>query len=240
MSQRQPEYGETWVYEALIGAIPGLSLGVRTALVLQFVVFETAVLVLAWMYALPEAAIAGTVTVIVATVGSAKMVMIARLVREGETPESYRRLLFGSNVEVLLAVLAYVALVTHLFVFDPRRSDQPLFESLLGTDPPVAAVYLTLLILWDLCYRISVGWWTAVAALWRSTQYRFDTDTRQCLRQADRLTASFGLIQLALVPFLLDQPVLLVAVVGHVVAVLLVTATALGITRVRENESPAS
>lgn len=234
--ESQPNYGETWVYEGLIGAIPGLSLDIRTAVILQFLAFETAVLVLAWVYGLPGAVVAGTATVSVATAGSVMLVRIGRLVREVELPAPYRRLLFGSNGEVLLAVLAYTALVTHLFVFDPRASEQPLLDSLLGTDPPVAAVYLTLLVLWDLCYRISVGWWAAVAALWRSVHYRFDADTRQHLRRVDLTTAGFGLVQLALVPFLLDQPLLLAAVVGHIVAVLVVTGAAIEITRVREKE----
>lgn len=231
----QPEYGETWVYEGLIGGIPGFALSVQSALLLQFILFETAVLVLAWVYGLPEAAVVGTVTVVVATVGSAKMVLIGRTIREQKLPASYHRLLFGSNVEVLFSVLTYAALLTYLFVLDPRQSDQPLLESLLGTDPPVMVIYVTLLILWDLCYRISASWWAAVAALWRSTRYRFDVDTRRQLEQADLTTASFGLVQLALVPFLLDQPLLLLAVAVHVLAVLVMTGVAIGVARIRQN-----
>jgi hypothetical protein len=41
---------------------------------------------------------------------------------------------------------------------------------------------------------------------------------------------------LAFVPFLLDQPVLLVAVVGHVLAVLVVTALSVTLLSVRQNK----
>jgi len=233
MGATEPEYGEAWVYEGIIGALPGINLGPRVALAIQFLLFETAVLLLAWWYGLWTAAVAGTVAVVVATVGSAELLRIARHVRGEEVPDAYRRLLFGSNVEVVLSVLAYVALVTHLFVFDPRHAGTPLVESLFGTEPPVLVVYLTLLILWDVCYRIGAGWWASVLALWRSLRYRFDDRTRGPLRRADIETLGFGLVQLAFVPFLLDRPVLLLAVVGHFVAVTVVTGLSLVALSVR-------
>ncbi|GGJ01343.1 hypothetical protein GCM10008995_09010 [Halobellus salinus] len=45
------------------------------------------------------------------------------------------------------------------------------------------AFYLTLLILWDLCYRIGTSWWAAVVALWRSWRYPFDAETVRHLRR---------------------------------------------------------
>jgi len=223
----RPEYGETWVYESIIGALPGISVSSRAALAIQFLGFEAAILALAWLYGLPRAAIAGTVAVVVATVGSAEMLQGDVRQHREDVPDAYRRLLFASNVEVVLAVLAYVALVTHLFVWDLRGEGPPLVETLFGQDPPVLVVYLTLLVLWDVCYRIGTGWWASVAALWRSARYRFDADTRRVLLRADLETFGFGLVQLAFVPFLLDQPVLLAAVVGHVGAVTAVTGLSL-------------
>jgi hypothetical protein len=219
----RPEYGETWVYESIIGALPGVSLSRRAALAVQFLGFEVAILALAWLYGHWTAAIAGTVAVAIATAGSAEMLRIAHLTRGEDVPDAYRRLLFASNVEVVLAVLAYVALVTHLFVWDLRGEGPPLVETLFGQDPPVLVVYLTLLVLWDVCYRIGTGWWASVAAVWRSVRFRLDPSTRRALRRADLETLGFGLLQLAFVPFLLGQPVLLAAVVGHVLAVTTVT-----------------
>jgi hypothetical protein len=228
-----PEYGETWVYEGIIGAIPGLKLSTRTALLVQFVAFEGMVLVLAWWYDLWTAAAAGTVAVLVATVGSAELVRIAGRIRTSDAPEPYRRLLFGSNIEVVLSMLAFIALLTHIFVFDPANAEQPLLETLFDEDPPVPAVYLTLLILWDVCYRIGAGWWTSVAALWRSVRYRFEQPQGARFRRLDLETAGFGLVQLAFVPFLLDQPVLLWAVAGHVVAVTVVIGASVTLLAVK-------
>lgn len=235
----EPEYGESWVYEGIVGALPGLDLSPRFVLALQFALFQTALLVLAWVYDLREAAIAGTVAIVVATVGSAELLRIGRRVRAADTPKSYERLLFGSNVEVVLSVLAFIALITHLFVFDPQQSATPLIETLLGSEPPILAVYLMLLILWDVCYRIGAGWWASVAGIWRSARFSFDERTRRELRLADAETALFGLVQLAFVPFLLGYPVLLVVVVGHVVAVVLVSGTSIALLTYRGKEASA-
>jgi len=222
----RPEYGETWVYESIVGALPGVDLSERTALLVQFGLFETGVVALAAVYGLWEGAIAGTVAVALATAGSFEMLRISRLVREADPPESYRRLVFGSSIEVVLGVLAFVALLTYLFTFDVR-SEPSLVGDLLGPDPPLLPTYLTLLVLWDVCYRIGTGWWASVAALWRSLRLRIPPDNARIYRRADLETMGFGVLQLLLVPFLLDHPLLLVAVVGHVLAVVLVTSLSL-------------
>jgi hypothetical protein len=228
-----PEYGETWVYESIIGALPGIHISPGIALAIQFVSFEVAILALSWYYDLWTAAIAGTIAVVIATVGSAEMLRIARVTRGEDVPDAYRRLLFSSNVEVVLSVLAYIALVTHLFVWDPQTAAEPLVTRLFGSEPPILVVYLTLLILWDVCYRIGTGWWASITSLWRSYRFSFDATTQRALRRADLEAVGFGLLQLAFVPFLLDQPVLLAAVVGHVIAVSAVTGLAITLPSLR-------
>ena len=221
-----PDYGETWVYESIIGALPGIHISERWALVIQFSVFEAGVLLFAAVYGLWDGAVAGTVAVFVATAGSVEMLRISKFVRRAGAPESYKRLIFGSSIEVVLGVLAFVALLTYLFVVDPR-SAQPLVADLLGPNPPLLVTYLTLLVLWDLCYRIGTGWWASVAALWRSLRFEFSPEQTRIFARADAETMGFGLLQLLLVPFLLDHTILLVAVVGHVVAVAAVTSLSL-------------
>jgi hypothetical protein len=218
-----PEFGDTWVFESIVGALPGIRLPPRLAVTLQFVGFELAVLVLAAVYDLWEAAVAGTVAVAVAAAGSAAMLDLGDRVRDLDAPASYSRLLFGSNIEVVLGILAYVALLTYLFVFDPRDGTT-LFTALLGDDPPLLAAYLLLLIAWDVCYRIGTGWWAAVAALYRSRRFDFDPSTAGAYRRLDLRTAGFALVQIALLPPLLSHPPLAVAVGGHIIAVWVVVA----------------
>jgi hypothetical protein len=144
-------------------------------------------------------------------------------VRDLDAPASYRRLLFGSSIEVVLGILAYVALLTYLFVFDPRDGTT-LVTELLGENPPLLPSYLLLLISWDVCYRIGTGWWAAVAALYRSWRFDFDAETTAEFRRLDLRTAGFGLVQVALLPPLLSHPPLAVAVGGHIIAVWIVVA----------------
>ncbi|OYR86095.1 hypothetical protein DJ84_00925, partial [Halorubrum ezzemoulense] len=60
------EYGETWVYESLVGGIPGLGISRTLAVALQFLIFEVGVVGLGWYYGTWNAVAAGTVAVVVA------------------------------------------------------------------------------------------------------------------------------------------------------------------------------
>ena len=42
-------------------------------------------------------------------------------------------------------------------VLEPVGAETPLLTDSLGTDPPVPAVYLALLLAWDVIYRIGIG-----------------------------------------------------------------------------------
>ncbi|SFC27633.1 hypothetical protein SAMN05444422_106177 [Halobiforma haloterrestris] len=227
------DYGETWVYESLLGTVPGLNVSGRTAIGLQFVGFEVAILLVAAAYDLRAAVVPGTVAVLVATIGSWLMLRFSHMVRDLPTPREYRRLLFGSSIDVVLGVLAFVALVTYLFVVDPRGAgfERTLLVDLFGTDPPPIAVALALLVLWDVVYRIGTCWWASVVGLWRSLVYEFEPSVSRRYRRVDAINVAFAAVQLLLVPFVLEQPALLVVLVGHVVAVAVVTLLAIGVQR---------
>ena len=215
-------YGETWVYESLVGGIPGLNLSRTLAVGIQFLLFEVGVLALGWYYGLWSAVVAGTVAVVVAAVGSVEMHRLGAINRQLPTPASHKRLLFGSSIEIVLGVLAFIALLTYMIAWNGV-----LIERLFGADPPLPVVYLTLLILWDLTYRIGTSWWSAVVALWRAVHVDLPPSATSRARRLDAENVAFSTLQLALVPFLLAEPVLLGAVVGHVLAVALVCSAAI-------------
>ena len=229
----RPEYGETLVYESIVGAVPGVNIAGWRAVFVQVGLFETAVLALAWVYSLADAALAGTVAVGVAAAGSLGILAFGRLVRTVDLPEPYRRLLFGSSIEVVLGVFAFVGLVTYLFVVDPATASGSLLADLFGPEPPAVVVYVTLLVLWDLCYRTGATWWAALVSLWRSLRFRFDAETARRLRRADATNVAAALSQLALLPFLRDRPALWWLVAGHVVAVVVVAVLGALSLRVR-------
>ena len=226
-----PQYGETWVYESLIGAVPGLDLSDRTALVTQFVVFEAIVLIVAGVYGRWTAVPAATAAIVVAVVGSWLMLTFSRTVRRLHPPEGYRQLLFGSSIELALSVLAFVLFVSYLFVVDPRGAGESLLTALLGPEPPVVAVVILLLVVWDVIYRIGACWWATVVGLWRAVQYGFDATTTRRLTRLDALNVLFAGVQVMLVPFVLDHPVLVAALVGHLVAVVLVAVATIVLQR---------
>ncbi|SIR91020.1 DUF7530 family protein [Natronorubrum thiooxidans] len=218
-----PEYGETWVYESLVGTVPGVDVSARTAVALQFLGFEAAILVVAAVYDLQAAVIPGTAAVVVAAIGSWLMIRFSKSVRELPTPAAYRRLLFGSSIDVVLGVLAFVTLVTYLFVVDPGTSEPSLVTSLFGADPPAVAIWLALLVLWDVVYRIGTCWWASLVGLWRALVYEFEPAVTRRYRRADTINLVFAVVQLLLIPFVIGYPLLLVVLGGHVVAVLTVT-----------------
>ena len=228
---------DAWVYESLVDAIPGADLSVRYSIGLQILAFEAAVLAVAARYGLWSAVPAATVAVAVAGVGSWFMLSISRRIREIDAPAAYTRLLFGSSVEVALSVLAFACFVTYLFVVDPRASESPLLTALLGTDPPAVAVVLLLLVSWDLVYRIGTCWWASVVALWRASRYAFDPATTRRYARIDGRYVVFAAVQLSLVPFVAEQIVLAVALIGHVLAVVVVSVAAIVLQRRRATPS---
>jgi hypothetical protein len=223
-------YGETWVYESIVGAVPGVDISDRLAVLVQFVLFEAGLLVMAAVYDLPGAILPGTAAVLVAAAGSAFMLDIGSRARGPGVPPRYRQLLFASSIEVVLGVVSYVLLLTYLFVWDPRDG-ATLFASLLGERPPVLPSALALLVLWDVCYRIGTGWWAAVVALWRSLTQDLHPAAATRMAAVDVRTLGFGVLQAVLVPFVWGHPFLVAAVSGHVLAVAVVTSVSLYLLR---------
>ena len=153
------------------------------------------------------------------------MLTLGRRIRELDVPRRYTHTLFGTQIEIVLGVFSYVGLLTYLFVAEPRQASRPLLEGLLGPEPSVFAVYFTLLVLWDVCYRIGTGWWASVVGLWRSALFadRFDRPTKRALIEIDLLTIGFAAVQITLLPFLDGQRLLQLLVAGHVLAVTVVS-----------------
>ena len=225
-----PHLGETWVYESLVSAVPGVDLSDRTALLVQFVVFEAIVLATAAVYDLWAAVPAGTAAIVVAVAGSWLMLTFSRTVRRLQPPTAYRRLLFGSSIELALSVLAFVLFVTYLFVVDPRDGGS-LLTDLLGAEPPAIAVVLLLLVTWDVIYRIGACWWATVVGFWRARRFDFDRETTRRFVRLDALNVAFAGVQVLLVPFVFGHPVLVAAVVGHLVAVVVVSVATVVLQR---------
>ncbi len=219
---------------SIVSAVPWLSVDARVALAVQFVLFECAAVGLALWYDIWGTLPAATVAIGIATAGSGLMLYLTERIRTLAPPERYRTLLFHSSIDVVMGLVAFVALVTYLFL-DARGPRPGLLERLVGESLPAPAVFFCLLVAWDLCYRIGTGWWASVTGLWRSVAYgaEFDASERRAWVRADLLTIAFAGLQLWLVPFLWAEKLLAVLVLGHVVAVVVVSglSVAFGVRR---------
>lgn len=235
-----PEPGTGWVYEHIVTAVPGATMSARRAIALQFLGFEGVVLALGVGYGLPtDAIVAGTAAVVVATAGSVAMVTIGAAVRAADPHPAYERVLFGSKIEVVLGVVSYALLSTFLLV-GALGSEPGLLEGVLGRNPPIPAVFVAFVLAWDVCYRIGVGWWASLVGCWRSVTGRFEPDSVGTLRRADAATIGFAVVQLVMIPVVLSAPLLALAVLGHVAAVILVSGASLAALNWRRISRPAS
>jgi len=221
MSGTRPTGDTEWVYESIVRSVPIVNTSRRTALAVQFLGFEAAVLLLGWYHGLPEAAIAGTVGLLVAVGGSAFMLRLSSGFRSHNRPRRYLELLFGSRIEIVLGLVSFILLIVYVFVYDPQMNGPSLVSTLLGEQPPLLFTFVLLMIGWDVAYRIGVGWWACVTGFWRTVRYgnTLDAKKRRQFARLDAMTIGFASLQLLFVPILFGHPILQTIVVGHVVAV---------------------
>lgn len=222
-----------WTFESIIRSVPGINVSRYLALAVQLLGFEAAVVLLAIWYDLPNAAVIGTVAVVVSFVGSVFMLGLSAAIRRANGPTPYRHLLFGSRMDILLGLIAFFLLLVYVFIYDPRTGGETLLNAVLGEQPPLVFAFVFLVIGWDVTYRIGVGWWASVVGFWRT--YRFgmelSLESRARYRQIDAATTVFAASQLLFVPFLSGHPLLQIALVGHAVAVLLVSGASIILLR---------
>lgn len=224
--------GGGWAYVSIVSALPGVDIDTRVALAAQVLLFECAAVALAAWYGLWDALPVATVAVGVATAGSGLMVALTDRIRRLRPPEAYRHVLFDSSIDVMMGTVAFVALVTYLFVAGDGATGGLLMR-LLGDPPPAPAVFLALLVAWDLCYRIGTGWWASVTGLWRAVRFApgMAEATRRGYVRTDLLTIAFAGLQVLLVPFLWEDRPLALLVLGHVAAVVVVSSLAIVLQR---------
>ncbi|AWB27278.1 DUF7530 family protein [Halococcoides cellulosivorans] len=211
---------DDWAYLNIVGALPGWTPTPMLALAIQFGGFGGVALVVAAVLDQWTALPAALVAIGVATAGSGLMTVVSDRIRRADPPPGYRDLLFGSSVDVVMGVVAFVAFLTYVLTRDPPG----IVGAVVGPETPAPVVFLALLVIWDLCYRIGTAWWASVVGAWRSLVYAgsFDRATRQAFVVCDLLVLAFAGIQLALVPFAWGT-LLAWLVVGHVLAVAVVS-----------------
>lgn len=231
MSVRGVDASESWTYETIVTSIPGVGVSNTVGYAVQLFGFAAAVVVLWLAYGLPTRVLwIGLTVVAVATLGSGEMIYISDVVRSADASERYRRLLFNSQIELVMGLVAFFIFVVYLFVVNPR-ADGGLLEYLLGDRPPALVVFTMLVLVWDVCYRIGTAWWAAVCGLWRAIVETPTAATRRPYRWLDLVILLFSVSQLVLLWVVSGDRFLTAVLVGHVGAVTVVTALVVGIER---------
>lgn len=223
----EPLESGDWAYVTLVSAVPGVSLGPRSALAVQFFLFEGIAVGLAAWYGRWEALLFATTAIGVATIGSGLMLLLSDEVRALDPPPRYRQALFHSSIDVVMGLVAFIGLLTYLLV----SGRGTLLQRVVGDPVPAPAVFFALLVAWDLSYRIGTAWWASITGLWRAVSFGrgLPAAVRQNYARVDLFTLAFAGVQLLLVPFLWGDRVLAWLVIGHVVAVAIVSSLAIGL-----------
>lgn len=219
-----------WAYVSLVSAVPGLSPDNRSAITVQFAVFEGTALILAAIYDLWELLPLATTAIIISTLGSYLMVDLSDRIHSLNPSKTYRRLLFDSSLDILMGLVAFITLLTYLII-DVSSPGNGLLERLVGDPLPPSVVFFALFVAWDLTYRIGIGWWTSITGLWRTIILRTASTDQPINRytRADLITILFAGLQLLLIPFLWSDRVLTFLILGHVLAVVVVSSLAIGL-----------
>lgn len=234
MPSGQSPAGGGWAYVSLASLVPGRSYDPAVALTGQFLGFTAVAVGLAAWYGRWELLPLATAAIAVSTAGSGLMVALDARVRALDPPPAYRRLLFDASLDVVMGLVAFIAFLTYLLL-EASGPAPGFLGARLGEPLPALAVAFTLVVAWDLSYRIGTAWWAGLTGLWRTVAFgrELDRPARAGYVRTELLVAGFAALQLLLVPFLWPDRLLALLVLGHVAAVLAVSALSIGLLRTR-------
>lgn len=209
-----------WIYEDIVGKIPPFSLlSYQYSILLQLFFLLVLGLTLGFIFDLKIMSLLyGSLGIMVAVMWSMLILQLGPTLRQFRAPlskyenellEKYKEILFHKNhYEALPGLVIFILFMPYIFYYNPGLLDYWIGK----THNPVLLVFMSLLI-WDICYRMGLGIWTSVLALWRSINLGKIAKNRielehtpytelRALRKLDINNVFFGLISLLLIPIL--------------------------------------
>ncbi|TRZ86906.1 MAG: hypothetical protein D4R88_10120 [Methanosarcinales archaeon] len=209
-----------WIYEIIVGSIPPFSLlPYRYSILLQLLLLLVIGLILGFIFDLKTISlIYGSLGILVAVSWSLLILQLGPTLRkfraplskdENELLERYREILFHRNhYEAVPGIFIFITFMSYLFYLSPD-----LLEFWLGNDPDIVLLLFVSLLIWDICYRMGLGIWTSILALWRSIKLKKLAEKRSelehtpytelnYLRKLDINNVFFGMISLLLIPII--------------------------------------
>ncbi len=228
-----------WIYEIIVGSIPPFSLlPYRYSILLQLLLLLVIGLILGYFFSLESVSLLyGSLGILVAVSWSLLILQLGPTLRkfraplskdENELLERYRGILFHRNhYEALPGLAIFITFMAYLFNFG---SD--LIEYWLGKDPDIILLLFVSLLIWDICYRMGLGIWTSILALWRSIKLKKLAEKRSelehtpytelnYLRNLDINNVFFGMISVLLIPIIQHDGLLVTVILVFFVFIIL-------------------
>ncbi len=219
-----------WIYEIIVSKIPPFSLlSYQYSILLQLLFLLVLGIILGLVFQLKTISLAyGSLGILVAVLWSLLILQLGPTLRkfraplskdENELLERYKGILFHKNhYEAIPGVAIFVPFMFYLFY-----GGSDLLKNWLGENPNILLLFFVSLLVWDICYRMGLGIWTSILALWRSVELKKLAEKRtelehtpytelRALRRLDINNVFFGLISLLLLPLLKSDPLFVVMV----------------------------
>jgi nitroimidazol reductase NimA-like FMN-containing flavoprotein (pyridoxamine 5'-phosphate oxidase superfamily) len=119
---------------------------------------------------------------------------------ENELLQRYKNILFNKNhYEAVPGLVIFIPFMFYLFYVGTD-----LLDMWLGKETHIILLVFVSLLIWDICYRMGLGLWTSILALWRSIRLKELEHTPytelKYLQKLDTNNVFFGLISLLLLP----------------------------------------
>ncbi len=213
-----------WIYEEIVGSIPPFSLlSYQYSILLQLLFLLIIGLILGFVFGLkPISLVYGSLAILVAVLWSLLILQLGPTLRkfraplsrdENELLEQYKGVLFHrEHYEALPGIAIFVLFMLYLFYYGEN-----LLEYWLGKSPKIVLLLFVSLLIWDICYRMGLGIYASLLALWRSLKLKKLAEKRtelehtpytelRSLRKLDINNVFFGIISLLLIPlFQIDR-----------------------------------
>ncbi len=229
--QNSDETEMKWIYEELVGKIPPFSLLPHLySILLQLFFLLVLGLVLGIIFNLkPVSLLYGSIGILVAVLWSMLILQLAPTLRTFRAPlsreenkllEKYKSILFHKNhYEALPGIMIFIPFMLYILYYNPT-----ILKYWIGENQShILLVFMSFLI-WDICYRMGLGIWVSVLALWRSIRLKKIAERRielehtpytelKSLRRLDINNIFFGIISLLLIPVFQINRLLIVIII---------------------------
>ncbi|MCZ7361963.1 MAG: pyridoxamine 5'-phosphate oxidase family protein [Candidatus Methanoperedens sp.] len=229
-----------WIYEEIVGRIPPFSLvSYQYSIILQLFFLLIIGISLGIIFDLSQTSILyGSIAILVAVLWSRLILQLGPTLRkfraplskdENELLERYKAILFHRNhYEAMPGLAIFIPFMLYLFYIG-----KDLLEYWLGKDPNIILLLFVSLLIWDICYRMGLGIWTSILALWRSVRIKKLAEKRtelehtpytelRYLRKLDINNVFFGIISLLLLPVIQQDQFLVTVIIVFMIFITMI------------------